>query len=213
MTALGREVQRQFAQELADTLGDPVNVRTVDAAGNVVGEAVRAEPRLKTEAEINAEKAAKPRPDLLPARELARVAYQAHSMVAADVFSALSRFEDTLDPESLAFVVVTIARWEGCSVGELLLHAGDVMGYGFRKHGRCTWRVAGTEQADPQTHYASGVRHLLERMDDADAREEGSGRPVLWHAAAQFLITLDLLADPPTIEGVNDGRGMITGRP
>lgn len=165
----------------------------------------------KTRAEIDAEKAAKPRPDLLPARELARVAHLAgHPNAALD---RLARFEDTLDPNELAVAIGQLATWAGEDLGTFLLNCGAVMGYGFRKHGRCTWRVAGTEQADPQTHYASGVRHVLERMADQDAREEGSGFPVLWHAGYQFLITLDLLVDPPKLEGVNDGRGMITGRP
>lgn len=174
----------------------------------------RAPVATKTEAEINAEKAAKPRPDLLPARELYHLARvtQAGSSVCG-VLDLLARFEHTLDPDWLRAVVGELAAWAGISTAELVLRAGEVMGYGFRKHGRCTWRVAGTEQADPQTHYASGVRHVVERWDNPDAHEEGSGKPVLWHAAAQFILTLDLLMDPPKLEGVNDGRGMITGRP
>lgn len=168
----------------------------------------------KSRAEIEAEKAAKPRPDLLPAREIHRVLHEAEvDRVVIDVWHWLARFEDTLEPKFLADAVVVLARWEGVSLGAFLLGAGEVMGYGFRKHGRCTFRVAGTEQADPQTHYASGVRHLLEKLDNAAAVEEGSRRPVLYHAGAQFLLALDLLVDPPKLEGVNDGRGMITGRP
>jgi hypothetical protein len=168
---------------------------------------------MKTEAEINAEKAAKPRPDLLPARELERVANANGDLDASCVLRWLAEFEDTLELEHLAKAVTWLAAWADEPVGEFLLHCGEVMGYGFRKHGWCTWRVAGTEQADPQTHYASGVRHVLERMADPDKREEGSGKPVLWHAGAQFLITANLLADPPKLVGINDGRGMITGRP
>lgn len=174
------------------------------------------DPRLvptKTEAEINAEKAAKPRPDLLPARELHRIAVFLENWEVANVLGSLAAFEDTLEPIWLTRAVVELAQWSGETIGAFLLGCGEVMGYGFRKHGRCTFRVAGSEQADPQTHYASGVRHVLERWDNPAAVEEGSGRPVLWHAGAQFLLTLDLLNDPPTIVGVNDGRGMITGRP
>lgn len=95
----------------------------------------------RTRAEIDDEKAHKPRPDLLPA----------HALICA----------------------------------------GRAMGYGYRKHGDCTWREAGTEQADPRTHLASAMRHLLEHLRDPKACEEGSGLPVLWHAAAQLLIAVE----------------------
>jgi len=72
-----------------------------------------------------------------------------------------------------------------------LLAVGKCMGYGFRKHGDCTWTVHGTEQADPSTHIASAMRHLLEHLADPCATEEGSGLPVLWHAAAQVLIAVE----------------------
>jgi hypothetical protein len=72
-----------------------------------------------------------------------------------------------------------------------LLAVGDCMGYGYRKHGDCTWTVEGTEQADPRTHLASAMRHLLEHLADPNATEEGSGLPVLWHAAAQVLIAVE----------------------
>lgn len=113
----------------------------------------------RTEAEINAEKASKPRPDLVPARAL-------HG-------------------------------------------AAMVMGYGFRKHGVCTWRVAGTEQADPQTHWASLLRHLIEFALDPYARESGSGYPVLWHALSQLAILIDLVENPPDAPGANDGAWSI----
>lgn len=73
-----------------------------------------------------------------------------------------------------------------------ILRCGEVMGYGFRKHGDCTWRKEGTEQADVKTHLASAVRHLLERLEDSEAVEEGSGMPVLWHCMAQIAIAIDL---------------------
>ena len=74
-----------------------------------------------------------------------------------------------------------------------LLAAGEVMGYGYRKHGNCTWRVAGTEQAKPETHTASALRHLLEHLADPRAVEEGSGLPVLWHAMSQIAIAIDCI--------------------
>lgn len=77
-----------------------------------------------------------------------------------------------------------------------ILGAGKVMGYGFRKHGNCTWRIAGTEQADPQTHYASALRHLLEYGDNPNAIEEGSGLPVLYHALSQIAILIDCIDNP-----------------
>lgn len=105
----------------------------------------------RTREEIDAEKAHKPRPDLLPAHAL--------------------------------------------------LCAGRAMGYGYRKHGDCTWREPGTEQADPRTHIASAMRHLLEHLHDADACEEGSGLPVLWHAAAQILIAVECTEQLDEISG------------
>ena len=98
---------------------------------------------MKSEEQINAEKAAKPRPDLIP--------------------------------------------------GSALLAMGEVMSYGWGKHGDCTWKHAGTEQADPRTHVASAIRHLAEYLDDPDATEEGSGLPVLWHAASQLTIAIDCI--------------------
>lgn len=116
----------------------------------------------KTRDEIEAEKALKPRPDLLPA----------------------------------------------CAI----IGAGRVMAYGASKHGDCTWRVAGTGQADPQTHLASAYRHLLEFMEDPRAVEEGSGLPVLYHCLSQVAIVIDLVENPPDKEGENDGRGTVTSR-
>lgn len=98
----------------------------------------------KSEQEINAEKAAKPRPDLIP--------------------------------------------------GTATLAEGAVDAYGFFKHGPCTWKIAGTEQADPQTHIASACRHIAEYLDNQNAVESGSGLPVLWHARAQLGIAIDCIA-------------------
>lgn len=113
----------------------------------------------KTREQIEAEKAGKPRPDLIPARAI--------------------------------------------------FGSGMVMGYGTRKHGNCTWRVAGTEQADPQTHLASLERHINEFKLDPDAREGGSGFPVLWHAMSQLAILIDLMENPPQSPHVNDGGGTL----
>lgn len=98
----------------------------------------------KSQQEIDAEKAAKPRPDLIP--------------------------------------------------GSATLAEGAVDAYGFFKHGPCTWKIAGTEQADPQTHIASACRHIAEYLDNPDAVEAGSGLPVLWHARAQIGIAIDCIA-------------------
>ena len=93
----------------------------------------------KTREQIDAEKAQKPRPDLIP----------------------------------------------GCA----LLAVGEVLAYGYGKHGRCTWRNAGTEQARAETHIASAWRHMCEiGSDDAE-----SGLPHLHHAAAQLLIAIECM--------------------
>lgn len=184
----------------------------------------------RTEAEINAEKAAKPRPDLFPARAALAIRRalppqscnrSAYDLVlAAD--DALRDFVTTHDVRDLALAgalsalaiaradpsMPTILRVEGelaCGI----LRAGEVMGYGLRKHGRCTWRIAGTEQAEPQTHYASAVRHVLEWLVDVNAVEVGSNFPVLWHLLSQIGITIDLLLDPPRKTGENDEHIMI----
>lgn len=108
---------------------------------------------MKSEAEINAEKNAKPRIDIVPPA--------------------------------------------------LMLAAGRALGYGAEKHGVPegndgfgTWRTPNTQQADPLTHYACLMRHLLlwrsgEVIDPVE--RGGSGLPHLDHAAAQLAILLDLL--------------------
>jgi hypothetical protein len=77
-----------------------------------------------------------------------------------------------------------------------ILGAGKVMGYGFRKHGNCTWRIAGTEQAEVSTHTASALRHVLEYLENPDAVEDGSGLPVLYHALSQIAIAIDCHENP-----------------
>ncbi len=106
----------------------------------------------KSEKEINSEKAAKPRPDLIP--------------------------------------------------GSAMLAMGSVMAYGWNKHGDCTWKNEGTEQADPRTHIASASRHLAEYLDNPKTTEEGSGLSVLWHAASQLAIAIDC-----------ESRAALTARP
>lgn len=173
---------------------------------------------LKTCEEINAEKAAKSRPDLLPALPLLQLSdWDVPSAEHADI-SGLHT--DAVHVRATNGSVAAFSELIGLliyivgdgSYGTALLRAGQVMGYGYRKHGKCTWRVAGTEQADPQTHIASGERHILEWKADPDAVEEGSGLPVLWHALSQYLIAWDLLLDPPQHPGQNDGHGMIGDR-
>lgn len=95
----------------------------------------------KTREEIDAEKAHKSRPDLLPANAI--------------------------------------------------MAAGEVMGYGLRKHGNRTWRIAGTEQADPRTHLASLMRHLLAAIDDPAAIDDESGFPHLACVITQACIAYD----------------------
>ena len=88
-----------------------------------------------------------------------------------------------------------------------LLGAGAVMAYGLTKHGHCTWRVAGTEQAEPETHLASAMRHLLEHHADPSAVEYGSGLPVLYHALCQIAIAIDCIEDPASSDFDFDGLG------
>lgn len=184
---------------------------------------------MKTEAEINAEKAAKPRPDLVPAAAVLRVCwcYSPDDDPAPaiehviDAWRCVLQFRDTCDPMMLAEAAESVVHAlavddyitnPDAALPHAMLSAGRVMGYGFRKHGNCTWRVAGSEQADPQTHIASAERHLLEYLVFPGATEEGSGQPVLYHALAQLCITLHLVLDPPKLVGANDGHGTVTGR-
>ena len=103
----------------------------------------------KPRAEIDAEKAAKPRPDLVP--------------------------------------------------GAALTAMGEVMAYGYGKHGRCTWRNAGTEQAKPETHIASAFRHLAQMGADYDERDDESGLPHLHHALSQLAIAVECVGVAPAV--------------
>lgn len=109
----------------------------------------------RTQAEIDAEKSAKSRPDLLPA--------------------------------------------------SALMAAGRVMAYGLAKHGPCTWRVAGTEQADSRTHVASMVRHALEVANDIDALDPESGLEQLACVITQACIAYDCRVAERTRELAEDG--------
>ncbi|MBK6920582.1 MAG: hypothetical protein IPH07_24490 [Deltaproteobacteria bacterium] len=82
---------------------------------------------------------------------------------------------------------------------ELMLAAGRGLGYGVQKHGQPpgadgygTWRIAGTEQAEPLTHYACLLRHLL-LWRAGEKFDPESGLSHLDHAAAQLAILLDLV--------------------
>ncbi|MEL6705868.1 MAG: dATP/dGTP diphosphohydrolase domain-containing protein [Bacteroidota bacterium] len=77
--------------------------------------------------------------------------------------------------------------------GEALLAIGKTLGYGFDKHGVQTWKEPENPQADPAVHLASAMRHIVEYQIDPNATEEGSGMPVLWHAAAQLCILIDCI--------------------
>lgn len=78
--------------------------------------------------------------------------------------------------------------------------AGDAFAYGVAKHGipngRGTYRIAGTEQAETQTHVASFERHWLawKRGEECDPE---SGLSHLAHAMAQLAIVVDLVRNPP----------------
>ena len=168
-------------------------------------------PTTKTRAEIEAEKAAKPRPDLLPAAMLA-CGTVTHESISAS-FASLSRYLKTRDAthlgEASGHILVELVRvGVAPTIADALMLAGEIMGVGFRKHGPCTWRVAGTEQADPQCHYASLVRHLLEHCAGITA-DPDSGKHPLLHAVCQISIMINLLDDPPSELGKNDGRAMI----
>lgn len=149
--------------------------------------------------EVAEEKAAKPRPDLLPGRALSFV-----QQVKECQGNRLGVWEvETLAGPHLPYSVEIACVFNdivvhmGCGYAQALLNIGECMGYGFRKHGMCTWRIADGGQDCPRTHFASLVRHVLEYRANPAAKEEGSGFPVLWHAACQALITLDLMLDPP----------------
>lgn len=165
--------------------------------------------RTKTRAEIEAEKAAKPRPDLLPARALSMVVHDSTGEIFADLADYFkTKHVADLGPVFGAILDECVEQKLASSRAAVLIAAGEIMGVGFRKHGPCTWRVAGTEQADPQCHYASLVRHLLEHTAGLTT-DPDSGKHPLLHAVCQIAIMINLLDDPPKVEGKNDGRAMI----
>ena len=156
--------------------------------------------------EIAAEKAAKLRYDLIPVASWPRMAYATEARnVAASVGWGRREALRTL----ICMIRGTIRGHADYADADDDA-AATVMAYGRAKHGRSTYRVAGSEQSRPETHWASCVRHLVEHHRDPKAVESGSGYPVLWHALAQALITLDLLVCPVEgPDGEHDGRGML----
>lgn len=79
-------------------------------------------------------------------------------------------------------------------------------GYGAHKHGRPpntngygTWRIPGTKQAEPLTHYASLMRHLL-KWRAGEVIDPDSGDFQLEHleaACSQLAVLIDLVKNPP----------------
>lgn len=168
----------------------------------------------KTRTEIEAEKAAKPRPDLLPAGMLS--IGTANNEHIGKAFANFSRYLKTRDEAQLgeagAHILLELVYCKVAkTLADALMLAGEIMCVGLRKHGPCTWRIAGTEQADPQTHYASAVRHMLEHCAGV-TQDPDSGKHPLLHAVCQIAIMINLLDDPPQHPDDNDGRAMI-GRP
>ena len=167
---------------------------------------------IRTREEIDAEKQNKPRPDLLPATALGALWRAMPSTPplhdGAEIYQLWLFFRADPTAQNLIAAMLGLATQLG-GVPAAINYGGHVMGYGFRKHGACTWRIACTMQSQPQTHVASAERHLLEYLQDPAEREEGSGFPVLWHAFAQMCIVFDLLADPPKKPQINDGHVMI----
>jgi hypothetical protein len=81
--------------------------------------------------------------------------------------------------------------------GAALLAIGEVMAYGYGKHGRCTWRTPGTKQAEPETHIASAFRHLAKMGPAYDALDDESGLPHLHCALSQLAIAVDCMRVAP----------------
>lgn len=175
--------------------------------------------------QIEQEKQGKPRVDLVPATALAAIGDALATWDASYNGEVLSRALSCLAYGARARSIPALAEaWIWCAVtyhytdglavavGKALLVAGEIMAVGLRKHGLCTWRVAGTEQADPQTHYASACRHVAEAFAGLEA-DRDSGRPPLTHALTQIAILIDLLVDPPMVAGENDGHAMLPPPP
>lgn len=88
--------------------------------------------------------------------------------------------------------------------GAAQLAKGDVQAFGLAKHGPCTWRNEGTEQAEPRTHLASGSRHATFAFDDPWAIDPSSGLLHLAHLGSQIDIALDCLrrSDPERFDAI-----------
>lgn len=170
---------------------------------------------------INAEKASKPRPDLLPLSFVAQLIGPPPGGHAGIQFAMIACCEFLRSKNTIklieaaralasAYFHASTARFDSSdsSAAEVLLDVGEIMATGWRKHGPCTWRVAGTEQADPQTHFAGAIRHMLEAAAGR-AVDPDSGKDPLLHAICQLAITYDLVTDPPTVIGGNDGRTLV----
>lgn len=147
--------------------------------------------------QVNQEKAAKSRPDLIPGHVLRMIRFGTCYLTLEKVATFLCGPELPCYLDVLNAIDVICKEEAIANLGDFMLTVGKVQGYGFTKHGHCSWRIPDTEQADPRTHVASMVRHLAEYQQDVDEKEEGSGFPVLWHALAQGCITLDLMLNPP----------------
>lgn len=153
----------------------------------------------KTEQEINAEKALKSRPDLVPGGAFLRcITSRPQSNSWGGSIYAIFGPQGPSIERCAALFLWCKSRQSFQKLPETVTELGKVMAYGRNKHGHCTWRIAGTEQAEPETHWASACRHVCEYLADLEAVEEGSGLPVLLHAMTQCVITMDLLLDPPT---------------
>ena len=170
---------------------------------------------------INAEKASKPRPDLLPLSFVAQLVTPPPGGHAGIQFALIACCEFLRSKNTIKLIdaarYLAVAYFHentaclntsAASAAEVLLAVGEIMAMGWRKHGPCTWRVAGTEQADPQTHFAGAIRHMLEAAAGR-AVDPDSGKDPLLHAICQLAITYDLVTDPPTVIGGNDGHTLV----
>ena len=87
-----------------------------------------------------------------------------------------------------------------------ILAAARGFAFGVWKHGHPphtngygTWRIAGTKQAEPLTHYASLLRHLL-KWRAGEVIDSDSGDFQLEHleaACSQLAVLVDLVKNPP----------------